>query len=76
MPAMISNARAESDAMSGGRGGADSGTGKVLPSTERVEYPASGGKRESPVSDGSGFEDELEAVNHHRRVVNMKRGSV
>lgn len=65
---MINNARAESDATSGRGAG-----GKVLPSTERSEYDD--GKQDSPISDGDGFEDDLEAMKHHRDV-NMKRGSV
>ncbi len=66
---MMKDARAESDAMSSGR----SADGKVLPSTESGEYED--GKRDSPISEGSRFDDELENLKHHRSG-HMKRGSV
>ncbi|KAH8895002.1 hypothetical protein GQ53DRAFT_73409 [Thozetella sp. PMI_491] len=71
LPTMINNARAESDAMAN-----RNADGKVLPSTERVEFDD--GKRSSvPLSDreGSAFEDDLESLKR-RHTAGMKRGSV
>ena len=67
---MISNARVESDAISGR--GAD---GKILPTTERVDMHA---KREGlTLSDGEGpvYDDELESMKRHRGPA-INRGSV
>jgi hypothetical protein len=67
---MISNARVESDAISGR--GAD---GKILPTTERVDLHA---KREGlTLSDGEGgvYDDELESLKRHRGPA-INRGSV
>lgn len=69
---MINNARAESDATSSAR----SNDGKILTSTERVEYDI-GAKRDSiPLSDyeGSAYDDDLETLK--RRHTAMSRGSV
>ncbi|KAF6844587.1 homeodomain-containing protein [Colletotrichum musicola] len=69
LPTMISNARAESDAMS-----SRSGESKILPSTERAEYDD--GKRSSvPLSDGEAFEEDLESMKQ-RRSAHIKRGSI
>ncbi|GKT95578.1 homeobox domain-containing protein [Colletotrichum tofieldiae] len=69
LPTMISNARAESDAMS-----SRSGESKILPSTERGEYDD--GKRSSvPLSDGEAFDEDLDSLKH-RRSAHIKRGSV
>ncbi|GJC95780.1 homeobox domain-containing protein [Colletotrichum higginsianum] len=69
LPTMISNARAESDAMS-----SRSGESKILPSTERGEYDD--GKRSSvPLSDGETFDEDLDSLKH-RRSAHIKRGSV
>ncbi|KAI1501224.1 hypothetical protein F5X99DRAFT_205295 [Biscogniauxia marginata] len=68
LPTMISNARAESDAMTG-RGG-DS---KAQPSTEQLEYD-----HESKLSDGEGtnYDDvDLEPVKR-RTAASIKRGSI
>ncbi|KAL1866223.1 homeodomain superfamily [Diaporthe australafricana] len=70
LPAMINNARAESDAMSSGR----SQDGKVLPSTERGDYDVDGKHRNSPtISDGgdSAYDDDLDA---RRQPSHLKRG--
>lgn len=75
---MINNARAESDAMSSGRGVDGS---KVLPSTERAEYDDLNLKRDGIIalSDGEAssahFDDNLESLKR-RRAASMKRGSV
>ncbi|KAK5663927.1 hypothetical protein OQA88_138 [Cercophora sp. LCS_1] len=78
LPAMINNARAESNAMSSAR----STDGKVLASTETADYEmggtSSGGKRSSlPLSDGEGspFDDDLESLKR-RHTAGMSRGSV
>ncbi|KAK2050819.1 homeobox domain-containing protein [Colletotrichum somersetense] len=69
LPTMISNARAESDAMS-----SRSGESKILPSTERSEYDD--GKRSSvPLSEGEAFDEDLDSLKH-RRSAHIKRGSV
>ncbi|KAG7106070.1 Homeobox protein PKNOX1 like [Verticillium longisporum] len=70
LPAMINNARAESDATSG-RAGTE--PGKILPSTERGE----GGRASVPLSDGeaSHYEEDLETL-QQRHVAHIKRGSV
>lgn len=70
LPAMISNARAESDALAQGRGLSDGS--KILLTTERSDYDNE--KRGSPISDdgaGHHYHDEM-----HRRAVGMSRGSV
>lgn len=67
---MISNARVESDAISG-----RTADGKILPSTERVDLH---GKREGlTLSDGEGgaYDDELESLKRHRAPA-LNRGSV
>lgn len=71
LPNMISNARAEANAMT-----ARSADGKVLSSTERGDYDMDG-KRDSPLSDGEGsaFDDDIESLKH-RHTANMSRGSV
>ncbi|KAI2466577.1 hypothetical protein F4781DRAFT_349005 [Annulohypoxylon bovei var. microspora] len=69
LPTMISNARAESDAMT-----VRNGDSKLLPSTERADYEPDG----KPLSDceGSPFrEEELESMKR-RRVNNVNRGSI
>jgi len=73
LPAMINNARAESDAMSGGR----NGDGKVLRSTERGDYDTAGKRDSAPLSDGEGsaYDDDLETLKR-RHTANMSRGSV
>ncbi|TDZ71766.1 Homeobox protein PKNOX1 [Colletotrichum trifolii] len=69
LPTMISNARAESDAMS-----SRSGESKILPSTERADYDD--GKRSSvPLSDGEAFDEDLESMKQ-RRSAHIKRGSI
>ncbi|KAK0645865.1 hypothetical protein B0T16DRAFT_428843 [Cercophora newfieldiana] len=72
LPAMINNARAESDAMSSARGV----DGKVLTSTGRSDYDLSS-KRGSPLSDGEGspFDDDIEAIKR-RHAATMNRGSL
>ncbi|KAK6081976.1 homeobox domain-containing protein [Seiridium cupressi] len=73
LPTMVSNARAESEAMAS-RGG-DS---KVLPSTERGEYEHDGKRASVPLSDGEGStydEVDMDALSR-RRSANMKRGSI
>lgn len=73
LPTMISNARAETDAMSG-RGG-DS---KVLPSTERIDYDNDGKRASVPLSDGDGsaFDDvDMDTLNR-QRTSHIKRGSI
>ncbi|TLD33360.1 hypothetical protein PspLS_00368 [Pyricularia sp. CBS 133598] len=70
LPAMINNARAESDALAQGRGLSDGS--KILLSTERSDYDSD--KRGSPISDDGAshlYHDDM-----HRRAVGMKRGSV
>ncbi|KAI0481214.1 hypothetical protein GGR56DRAFT_310209 [Xylariaceae sp. FL0804] len=69
LPAMMSNARAESDAMS--RRGVD---GKVLPSTERGDYDHEG----KPLSDGEGSAyDDVEYETRHRVTgMHRDRGSI
>ncbi|KAH8686772.1 hypothetical protein BGZ61DRAFT_354878 [Ilyonectria robusta] len=74
LPTMINNARAESDAMTGARGGDI----KVLATTERGDFDHS--KREpaaGPLSDGEGatYDEDLEVIKQHRGA-NMSRGSV
>lgn len=66
---MISNARAESEAMT-----VRGGDGKPLPSTERADYEPDS----QPLSDGEGspFRDvELESIKR-RRVTGIDRGSI
>jgi len=75
LPTMINNARAESDAMTGVRGGEI----KVLATTEHGDFDHHH-KRESavgPLSDGDGatYEEDLETLKQHRGA-NMSRGSV
>lgn len=74
LPTMINNARAESDAMTGVRGGEM----KVLATTEHGDFDHL--KREAaagPLSDGDGatYDEDLESLNQHRGA-NMSRGSV
>ncbi|KPM36262.1 hypothetical protein AK830_g10330 [Neonectria ditissima] len=74
LPTMISNARAESDAMTGAR----SGDIKVLATTERGDFDHS--KREpavGPLSDGEGatYEEDMEVLKQHHSA-NMSRGSI
>ncbi|KAF4978975.1 hypothetical protein FZEAL_4737 [Fusarium zealandicum] len=73
LPTMINNARVESDAMTGARGG----DMKILATTERGDFEH--GKREpaGPLSDGEGatYDEDLEALSQ-RRTGNMGRGSV
>lgn len=74
LPTMINNARAESDAMTGARGGDI----KVIATTERGDFDHS--KREpatGPLSDGEGatYDEDLEVIKQHRGA-NMSRGSV
>ncbi|KAI2636408.1 hypothetical protein GGS26DRAFT_493831 [Hypomontagnella submonticulosa] len=69
LPTMISNARAESEAMT-----VRGGDGKPLPSTERADYEPDS----QPLSDGEGspFRDvELESIKR-RRVTGIDRGSI
>ncbi|GAW11181.1 hypothetical protein ANO14919_005230 [Xylariales sp. No.14919] len=70
LPAMISNARAESDAMNN-----RSVDGKTLSSSsERIDYDAEG-KHQSD-SEGSNFEDlDIESAKRHR-TTDLKRGSI
>ncbi|KAK3333512.1 homeobox domain-containing protein [Cercophora scortea] len=77
LPAMINNARAESDATS-----ARSAGGKLLSSTERAEYQIDKAKRRRgsrPLSDGEGspFDEDDGLENLKRRhTTNMSRGSI
>jgi hypothetical protein len=74
LPAMISNARAESDAMSSARGV----DGKALSATDRsVDYDLSSKRDSVPLSDGEGspFDDDIEAMKR-RHATSMSRGSV
>ncbi|KAK0622854.1 hypothetical protein B0T14DRAFT_494426 [Immersiella caudata] len=74
LPAMINNARAESDAMSSARGV----DGKALSSTDRsVDYDLSSKRGSVPLSDGesSPFDDDMEAMKR-RHNASMSRGSV
>lgn len=66
---MISNARAESDAMSSGR----SADGKAQAPAERGDYDEGKNRRSPATSDGgdSTFEDDLDA---RRRPQHFKRG--
>ncbi|KAI0382902.1 hypothetical protein F5Y04DRAFT_35031 [Hypomontagnella monticulosa] len=69
LPAMISNARAESEAMT-----VRGGDGKPIPSTERADYD----RDSQPLSDGEGspFRDvEMESMKR-RRVTGMDRDSI
>lgn len=72
---MINNARAESDAMTGARGGGDI---KILATTERGDFEH--GKREpvGPLSDGEGatYDEDLETLSQRRTGNAMGRGSV
>ncbi|KAI1393549.1 uncharacterized protein F4822DRAFT_16468 [Hypoxylon trugodes] len=68
LPAMINNARAESDAMT------VRGESKLIPSTERSEYDVDN----KPLSDseGSTFQDsEIDSIKR-RRVTHVNRGSI
>lgn len=69
LPAMISNARAESDAMSSGRG-AD---GKGQTSAEHCDYEESKNRHSPTTSDGgdSAYDDDLDA---RRRAQHFQRG--
>lgn len=75
LPTMINNARAESDAMTGARGGGDM---KILATTERGDFEH--GKREpvGPLSDGEGatYDEDLETLSQRRTGNAMGRGSV
>jgi hypothetical protein len=73
LPTMINNARAETDAMTGARGG----DMKVLATTERGDYDHSKREPVGPLSDGEGatYDEELEALSQ-RRPGTMGRGSV
>ncbi|KAM0197155.1 hypothetical protein ACHAPI_005376 [Fusarium lateritium] len=73
LPTMINNARAETDAMTGARGG----DMKVLATTERGDYDHSKREPIGPLSDGEGatYDEELEALSQ-RRPGTMGRGSV
>jgi hypothetical protein len=67
---MINNARAESDAIT-----ARTGEGKVLPTTERIDYADKGSS--VPLSDGEGsaFDEDMDALKL-RRGAHVKRGSI
>ena len=70
LPTMISNARVESDAISG-----RTGDGKILPSTERGDMH---GKREGLTlsdNEGAAYDEELESLRRHRAPA-INRGSV
>lgn len=70
LPTMISNARVESDAISG-----RTGDGKILPSTERVDRH---GKREGLTlsdNEGGAYDKEMESL-RRRRAPAINRGSV
>ncbi|KAF4992995.1 hypothetical protein FGRMN_6799 [Fusarium graminum] len=73
LPTMINNARAETDAMTGARGG----DMKVIATTERGDYDHSKREPAGPLSDGEGatYDEELEALSQ-RRPGTMGRGSV
>ncbi|KAM0562584.1 hypothetical protein ACHAPJ_002274 [Fusarium lateritium] len=73
LPTMINNARAESDAMTGARGG----DMKVLATTERGDFDHNKREPVGPLSDGEGatYDEELEALSQ-RRPGTMGRGSV
>ncbi|EWZ34915.1 hypothetical protein FOCG_10950 [Fusarium oxysporum f. sp. radicis-lycopersici 26381] len=73
LPAMINNARAETDAMTGARGG----DLKVLATTERGDFDHSKREPAGPLSDGEGatYDEELEALSQ-RRPGTIGRGSV
>ncbi|KAF4334205.1 PTH12 [Fusarium beomiforme] len=73
LPAMINNARAETDAMTGARGG----DLKVLATTERGEFDNPKREPVGPLSDGEGatYDEELEALSQ-RRPGAIGRGSV
>lgn len=72
LPTMIDNARTESKAMA-----SHGGDGKVLPSTERVEYELDGKRASAPLSDAGSVYDEVDMDTlSRRRSANMKRGSV
>ncbi|KAI5868089.1 hypothetical protein GGS23DRAFT_602014 [Durotheca rogersii] len=69
LPALINNARAESDAMTG-----RSSDGNLLPSTERLDYDADA----KPLSEGEGASPHdfgIEAMKR-RRVAKISRGSI
>ncbi|KAI3336445.1 hypothetical protein HD806DRAFT_6084 [Xylariaceae sp. AK1471] len=69
LPTMISNARAESDAMNGRA--VDT---KVLPSSERIDYDHE--SKHHSDSEGSNYDDvEMESARQHRST-NLKRGSI
>lgn len=70
---MISNARAESDAMTNAR----SADAKVLTTTERSDFGHRKREMAGPLSEGEGsaYDEDLEALNQHR-VIKMNRGSV
>ncbi|CAJ2506185.1 Uu.00g003150.m01.CDS01 [Anthostomella pinea] len=69
LPTMISNARAESDAMTG-RGG----DGKIITSTERLEYDHEG--RHLSDGEGANYDDIGLEATKRCRATNMKRGSI
>ncbi|KAF7545510.1 hypothetical protein G7Z17_g9109 [Cylindrodendrum hubeiense] len=73
LPTMINNARAESDAMTGARGGDI----KVLATTERGDFEHKRDPAAGPLSDGEGatYDEDLEALKQHRGA-NMSRGSI
>ncbi|KAI1020286.1 hypothetical protein LB503_006501 [Fusarium chuoi] len=73
LPAMINNARAETDAMTGARGG----DLKVLATTERGDFDHSKREPAGPLSDSEGatYDEELEALSQ-RRPGTIGRGSV
>ncbi|KAI1854718.1 hypothetical protein JX266_000836 [Neoarthrinium moseri] len=73
LPTLINNATAESNAMAG-----RSSNGKVLPSTERVDFEHDSKRSSVPLSDGDGsnFDDVDMDMLSRRRSANMKRGSV
>ncbi|KAF4435154.1 Homeobox protein PKNOX2 [Fusarium austroafricanum] len=73
LPTMINNARAETDAMTGARGG----DMKVLATTERGDFEHAKREPVGPLSDGEGatYDEELEALSQ-RRPGTIGRGSV
>ncbi|KAI9167404.1 homeobox domain-containing protein [Paramyrothecium foliicola] len=72
LPAMISNARAESEMMHG-----RVSDGKALPGPERGHYRGEEGKRDrGPLADDSGFYEEDAESYRQRAAAVVKRGSV
>lgn len=78
LPAMINNARAESDATNGGRASGGSADGSILTSTEHAaDYPS--GKRDTSLhlsdSEGGAYDEDMGSL-RQRRTGRLERESI